>query len=116
MSSSVLLPPPATQTEFSIGQARALVRDLFEPKAIVYWGDFLLSIGLGATGFMAIENRDQAGRLVDLICQALRWQTAAGHWTVVGALFVVHCLAFYRAALFTPELVHIREGAARGFR
>src|SRR5437588_10083757 len=116
MNASVIQPPPATQPEFSIAEARSVVKDLFEAKAAIYWTDFLLSIGVGAAGFAAIENRDLPGRLVDLLVRALGWQTPAGRWIVVAVLFVVHCLAFYRAALFTHELVHLREGAVRGFR
>lgn len=112
--STAVKPAPA-KGEFCVSQARSVVMDLYEPKAAVYWTDFLLSIGVGATGFAAIENRERAGRLVDLICRGLGWQSAVGHWTVVGVLFVVHCLAFYRAALFTHELVHLRENTVRGF-
>ncbi|HEV3022311.1 MAG TPA: hypothetical protein VGX76_07575, partial [Pirellulales bacterium] len=36
---------------FSIRQAREIVKDLFVPNAAVYWSDFLLSIGLGAICF-----------------------------------------------------------------
>src|SRR5262249_45675453 len=87
-----------------------------EARPAVYWTDFLLSIGVGAAGFAAIENRDRPGRLVDLLAQTLGWQGPASRWVIVGVLFVVHCLAFYRAALFTHELVHLRADALRGFR
>jgi fatty acid desaturase len=102
-------------TEFSIGEARSIVKDLFTPSATIYWSDFLFSIGLGAFCFTAVENSYRPGRLVDLICQGLGW-AAPGRWLLIGLLFVVQCLAFYRAALFTHELVHLREGAVRGFR
>ncbi len=113
MSTSVIHQPLSTQVEFSIGQARSIVRDLFEPKAAVYWTDFLLSIGIGGILFSAIENR---GPLFGAICRALNLHTPLGQGIVVGLLFVVHCLAFYRAALFTHELVHLRDGAIPGFR
>src|SRR5712671_406825 len=116
MSTSVIQPSTATEPEFSIAQARSLVKDLFEAKAAVYWADFLVSISVGAAGFAAIENRHLPGRLVDLLSQGLGWQTPAGRWTIIAVLFVVHCLAFYRAALFTHELVHLRDDAVRGFR
>jgi fatty acid desaturase len=118
MSTSLIEPTIAAPSrsiapEFSITQARSVVKDLFEPKAAIYWGDFLLSIGVGVTLFAAIENR---GPFFGLICRALHLQTTAGQALVAALLFVVHCLAFYRAALFTHELVHLRDDSVRGFR
>jgi len=111
---STLPTPIPEQPEFSIAQARHLVKDLFHAKPKIYWSDFLLSLGIGSFCFVAVENSAMPDRLVDVICQWLGW-SMAGHWTIVAVLFLVQCLAFYRAALFTHELTHLRDGAVRGF-
>jgi fatty acid desaturase len=87
----------STEANFSIREARAIVRDLFEPKAAIYWADFLLSLGVGAACFFG-------SRLLPLFSpgQAL--------------LALVACLAYYRAALFIHELIHFREQSFRWFR
>ena len=106
--------PEAPAPQFSIRQARGIVGDLFTPKRWIYWTDFLLSIGFGATLFAAVENSHRPGRLVDILCQAAGWD-ATGRYGLIAAMFFVHCLLFYRAALFTHELVHLRRGAVPGF-
>lgn len=90
--------------QFSISQARGIVADLFEPSPAIYWTDLLLSAGVGYTSFALVRR--------------------VGEWTTVPALqvllpallFVVSCLAFYRAALFTHELTHLRKGSFGAFR
>ncbi|HEV3003979.1 MAG TPA: fatty acid desaturase [Pirellulales bacterium] len=82
---------------FSIRQAREIVKDLFVPNAAIYWSDFLLSIGLGAICFQIVRQ--------------------ATPFTAAQAIaYVVSCLAFYRAALFIHELVHLRSGTFGAFR
>lgn len=83
---------------FSIREARAVVRDLFEPNPVIYWTDFLLSMAVGGGCLVA------ARRL-------------AGDFSVAQVLLTcVVCLAYYRAALFTHELTHLRDGSFRVFR
>lgn len=95
--------------EFSIGQARAIVRDLFIPNRAIYWTDFLVSMFVGAFFFGAVHRQ-----------VFIQWLTAqAGGnpvvgWSLTAAFFLISCLAFYRAALFTHELVHLRPGAVPG--
>ena len=36
--------------EFSLAEARAIVRDQFQPKAWIYWTDFLVTIFAGHIG------------------------------------------------------------------
>ena len=48
---------------FSIREARHIVRDLFEPRPMIYWADFLTSIALGLDG---------------PISRGLRWRAGAG--------------------------------------
>ena len=76
---------------FSVGQARHIVKDLFTPNLWVYWTDFLLSLTVGGA------------------CFALNRRVLAP-WTISSALaFIVCGLCYYRAVLFTHELVHIRD-------
>ncbi len=86
---------PATET-FSIGEARAIVRDLFDPNPWIYWTDFLLSMAVGVTGFTLYQ-------------QSPRWE-----WAALGYIMAV--VAFYRTALFTHELVHLRDNSFKLFR
>ncbi|HEV3339217.1 MAG TPA: fatty acid desaturase [Pirellulales bacterium] len=84
-------------SKFSIRQARAIVRDLFEPNPAIYWADFLLSMAVGAGCF-----------------SASRW--LAPSLSIQVLLGFVACLAYYRSALFIHELIHLRDGSFRAFR
>ncbi|MBL8828389.1 MAG: fatty acid desaturase [Planctomycetaceae bacterium] len=87
--------------EFSVAQARQIVRDLFEPRPAVYWIDFLLTMSIGYIGLALLAGA------ADL-----------GPWHIVGAItgYVVAVLAFYRAVSFTHELVHLKGAAFNSFR
>jgi fatty acid desaturase len=98
--------------EFSIGQARGIVKDLFDPNPAVYWADFLLSMLVGAACFLTV----QTGLPIQWLGRAIGNDGPMLRWSLVAASFVISCLALYRAALFTHELVHIRDGALPGFR
>jgi fatty acid desaturase len=82
---------------FSIGEARGIVRDLFEPNPWLYWIDFLASMTIGAAGFFSIRRLPL-------------------DWPLTIVAFIVSALAFYRATLFTHELTHLRQGQFRNFR
>ena len=82
---------------FSIREARRVVQDLFEPDARVYWADFLISITIAYVAY----------GLVAALPAFSVWQVAA---------YVVACLAIYRAALFTHELVHLKGERFLAFR
>lgn len=92
-----VLDPDQRMTSFSLDEARALVRDLREPDARIYWADFLFHVGLGWGAFA-----------FTLKSPPLPLQQ--------GASFVVCVLALYRAVIFTHELAHVRTGALPGFR
>lgn len=98
--------------EFSIAETRYLVKDLFEAKPAIYWTDFLVSMGIGAFCFTALLR----GLFVPRLAGWLGIESAAFFYGTSAALFVIMCLAFYRATLFTHELVHLRENAVPGFR
>jgi fatty acid desaturase len=84
------------QSEFSIGQARKIVADLFEPKPWIYWTDFLLSLIVGGACFRAVRFADNVA--ISTIC------------------FIVSCFLYYRVVLFTHEMTHLREGSFKAFR
>jgi len=76
--------------------ARRIVSSLNEPRAAVYWIDFLLSAGLGWAAFAA----------------ALTFPLFS--WPMVASA-VISALALYRGLCFMHELSHLRRNAAPGF-
>ncbi|HVA47199.1 MAG TPA: fatty acid desaturase [Pirellulales bacterium] len=86
-----------SDANFSIREARSIVRDLFEPNPAIYWGDFLSSLALGAACFFASRR-----------------VTPYSPGQVLLALAA--CLAYYRAALFIHELTHLRKESFVAFR
>ncbi len=81
---------------FSIGEARHIVRDLFEPRPAIYWADFLGSMAVGGVCYLAMPR--------------------VASWPLAMALWCGAVLAFYRAVLFTHELTHLKKGAFLWFR
>lgn len=83
--------------DFSIREAREIVKDLFVPNAAIYWTDFLASIALGTFCFQMVQR-------------------VTPFSPVQMACYIVSCLALYRAALFIHELIHLRDGTFGAFR
>lgn len=83
---------------FSLAQARHIVKDLFKPNPWVYWTDFLFSAIGGMICFRLVRRDLEPFSLAQ------------------GVAFVVCCLLFYRAVLFTHELTHLRSDGFRAFR
>lgn len=76
-------------------EARDLVRDLFEPRAAVYWPDFLASAAVGWAGLLALV-----------------WPP----WPWIPWLAApLSVLGLYRALLFIHELTHLAPGSLPGF-
>ena len=73
------------------------MKDLFNPRPAVYWADLLGCVALAYAGFYFAHRAD-----LPVVAR-------------VG-LFLLSSLAFYRAALFTHELVHLNSSEMRGFR
>ena len=84
------------QGNFSIGQARERVKDLFRPNPIIYWLDFLFSAILGWVNFYLAVSA-QVGSFEQLL--------------FVG----ISCLGLYRAILFVHEIAHFKKGAFKVF-
>ncbi|HKD35465.1 MAG TPA: fatty acid desaturase [Pirellulales bacterium] len=83
--------------EFSLAEARQIVRELFDPNPWIYWIDFLVSLGLGYACF-------------GLVRRVPAWSPQQ------FGLFIASSLLLYRAALFIHEIVHFRSGSFRAFR
>lgn len=93
-----------TQPKFSIGEARSHVRDLFEPRPWVYWTDFLVSLVIGMACFGLLRRFPWERYSASVVAPSL------------VVLYVLCCLSFYRASLFTHELTHLRKGSFSAFR
>lgn len=83
---------------FSLAEARSIVKDLFTPRPIIYWADFLASSIGGMACFGLVRRRLEPFSIEQ------------------GIVFVICCLLFYRAVLFTHEMTHLRSGSFRMFR
>lgn len=87
----------AAAARFSVGQARGIVKDLFQANPRIYWADFLLSIAGGGICFVLVRR----------VFEPFSWPSIVA--------FVVCGLCYYRAVLFIHELVHMRDGKFRTF-
>lgn len=82
--------------DFSRREIKKLVQDLFTPKPLLYWADFLITLSIGY-GFAAIY----------LTAPAFSWmQIGAG---------LLSGLALFRVGIFIHELVHREESSMVGF-
>lgn len=79
-----------------IAQARACVHDLFKPRPVLYWLDYVTSITIGYA------------------CAAYYLYLPFGSPLSVLALLIAS-VALYRASLFIHELVHFRRDEMRAF-
>ena len=78
--------------EFSLAHARYIVKDLFTPRPVIYWVDFLASALGGMLCFSLVRRRLEPFSVEQ------------------GIVFVICCLLFYRATLFTHEMTHFARG------
>ena len=88
---------PQENRPFPLAEARDMVRDLFTPKPLLYWVDFLFHAALGWTAFV-------------LTLQA----PAFSLWQLF--FYLVTALSLYRAVIFTHELAHLRRNTFGLFR
>lgn len=95
-----------SKTEFSLSEARKIIADLFQPRAWIYWTDFLLSYAVGVFCFQQVRG----GSLL------VPHQGFTGEVSQV-LYFIASCLLFYRSAMFIHEVVHQRStGRLKVFR
>src|SRR5260221_11549803 len=88
---------PESTREISLVQTRALVKDLFEHSAWIYWTDFLLS--------MSVAYRAVALYLCNPIFSPL---------SLIG--FTIAAFALYRCGVFLHEIAHMTGRRMRFFR
>ena len=91
--------------EFSLAEARAIVRDQFQPKAWIYWTDFLVTIFAGHIGYTLT-------RRMGAIVAEPTWL----RYTLQVVAFAITCALYFRAASFIHEVVHLPERKFRSFR
>ncbi len=103
--------------EFSLAEARDLVRDLFEPNPRIYWTDLLLSAIGGHLSFVAVRALAE-GLILNRAAElpAYMPESEPLRWALLVVAFLTCCLLFYRAGTFIHELVHLRSGSFRWFR
>ncbi len=89
--------PSLEHASFDVGQARALVKDLFVPNPLIYWADFLGSLTIG-----------YAAAVVYLTAPLFSWQQIV--------CFLISGCALYRVGSYMHEIVHFRRNEMRGFR
>ncbi|MFT7620301.1 MAG: fatty acid desaturase [Planctomycetota bacterium] len=83
--------------QFRVAEAQPFVRNLFTPNHLIYWTDFLASIGLAWSLFyLTLQLNDN--RLLQ------------------GACCLISSFAFLRAILFIHELAHRKPGTFKLFR
>ena len=90
---------------FSLAKTRRIVGDLFEPRPLVYWTDFTLSIFTGHSLFLAA------------VWVSTWWSGPAWLGLIIRLISLLVCaLLYYRCAMFIHELAHFRANQMRGFR
>jgi fatty acid desaturase len=95
----------SSDTQFSLTDARAIVRDLFAPREAIYWIDFLTTFAVGQIFFGLTRH------LYDIRLQPLWLRLALQLVT-----FSIQCACLYRAVMFIHEIVHLPERRFRAFR
>ncbi len=93
----MMLDHTGSAARFSMGQARGIVKDLFQPNLAIYWADFLLSSFVGGLCFVLLRRVFEPFSVPSVVA------------------FVVCGLCYYRAVLFIHELVHVRDQRFRLF-
>lgn len=94
-----------SRRNFSLAEARGIVRDLFTPNPRIYWTDFLITI-LSGHLFCGLTREMPRMTGGDLYYQL----------PLQGLCFVLCCILYYRAAMFIHELSHLPEKKFRAFR
>jgi fatty acid desaturase len=88
---------PQVREEFLVTKAREQVKDLFRPRPVIYWFDFLTSALIGWGAFaMALNSPNLSFQQVLFV--------------------VISGMALYRAVLFIHEIAHFKKGTFKIFR
>jgi fatty acid desaturase len=96
MDREIMQSQASSKSQNQFQEARKLVENLFEPKAKIFWSDFLLSTFTGWSAF-----------IVAYLVTPLSWQ--------MFAAIAIAIVALYRSLVFIHELTHLRANALPGF-
>jgi fatty acid desaturase len=96
---------PRQAANFSLTEARTIVRDLFVPQERIYWIDFLTTIAVGHCCYALTRLWFEAG------IEPLALRLALALLT-----FSIQCACYYRAVMFVHEIVHLPERKFGAFR
>jgi fatty acid desaturase len=99
------MPSSSSGPQFSLTDARRIVRDLFAPREAIYWIDFLTTFAVGLL-FFALTRY-----LYDIHRQPL-WLRLP----LMLVTFSIQCACFYRLVMFIHEIVHLPERRFGAFR
>jgi fatty acid desaturase len=91
--------------DFSLTDARTIVRDLFVPVERIYWADFLATILVGHACYGLTR-----------LWWEIRVEPLGLRLGLSLATFAIQCACYYRAVMFVHELVHLPELSFTGFR
>lgn len=94
--------------QFSIREARGLVKDLSVPNPRIYWTDFLASIVVGHSSLLLLTRLDRLNYAL--------LESPTAYWTLAVLLFTTTAICYMRSVMFIHELVHLPEEGFRGFR
>lgn len=94
-----------SDSQFSLGQARRIVGDLFVPNERVFWRDFVAAMVVADLLFFGVA-------FLPMFLTEPSWAV----WGIRAAGFLVYSLLYYRCAMFIHELVHIRSDRFTAFR
>jgi fatty acid desaturase len=101
-----MLRKATSQPELSLRECRNLIGNLFKPRGLIYWTDFLVTFGLGTFCFQQVRGGTMLGP----------HQGFQGTFSQ-AFFFFASVLLYYRAAMFIHEVVHLKtSGRLKGFR
>ncbi len=95
-------------SQFSIREARGLVKDLSVPNPRIYWTDFLLSVLIGHASLLLLTRLDR-----------FNWPVLESNLTycsISAILFTTTAIFYMRSVMFIHELVHLPDEGFRAFR
>ena len=99
------MPSHVADSQFSLAEARGIVRDLFAPKEWIYWVDFVTTAMLGHVCYGLTRF------LYDIHLEPLWLRLILQLIT-----FSIQCACYYRAVMFVHEIVHLPEKKFKAFR
>lgn len=92
-------------SNFSITQAKSLVKDFSRPNPWIYWIDFTATILTGHLAFQVLLRSSE-----------ITGWTGGQLWGLRLALFTLTAILYMRASMFIHELIHLPPGKFKAFR